>query len=450
MRKVLMVRRLFLTAVAAMACCVLPAQTVTVGGTVRGDMPQDLTLMLIPVTDDGQAFDTIKVADGRLSASVMRSPWDIYRIVGVTPTMQIILPTAIKAEGGSAKLSLEWKDGQLAVASDDADSKALSAFNNGYGRNAKLLWTEGKSMDDAALLHLVSANMLLADTVLARRGVSDNTAAFIRLWASVVTYDAATGLGFTAGRRLNDIGGNEKELMGSLCSIIDCDMAAAFPQTARMAVSSLPEGSIDERLEALHSRYRNEALRGKAAEVILSQFVSKFPYATRYDEGLAELTAVTEKYSLQQKYLDDFKARKASAVGNPFPDGVDLLDVNGNKVDFATFRGKYVYIDLWASWCVPCIREIPHLKQLEEELQNKDVVFLSVSIDRSEEAWRKKVAELQLKGNLLIDHGGKLANAMNVKGIPFFIIYDRDGRLYKYNAYRPSDPRLKPLLEGLK
>ena len=58
--------------------------------------------------------------------------------------------------------------------------------------------------------------------------------------------------------------------------------------------------------------------------------------------------------------------------------------------------------------------------------------------------------ELSLKGNLLIDRGGRLANAMNVKGIPFFLIYDRDGRLYKYNAYRPSDTRLKPLLEGLK
>lgn len=99
---------------------------------------------------------------------------------------------------------------------------------------------------------------------------------------------------------------------------------------------------------------------------------------------------------------------------------------------------------------MPCIKEIPHLKKLEEELQNKDVVFLSVSIDRSEEAWKKKVSELGLKGNLLIDREGRLANAMNVKGIPFFLIYDRDGRLYKYNAYRPSDTRLKPLLEGLK
>lgn len=142
--------------------------------------------------------------------------------------------------------------------------------------------------------------------------------------------------------------------------------------------------------------------------------------------------------------------RRASAAGNPFPDGVELCDISGNKIDFAAFRGKYVYIDLWASWCVPCIKEIPHLKKLEEELQNKDVVFLSVSIDRSEEAWKKKVSELQLKGNLLIDREGRLANAMTVKGIPFFLIYDRQGRLLRYNAYRPGDARLKPLPKSLK
>ena len=60
-------------------------------------------------------------------------------------------------------------------------------------------------------------------------------------------------------------------------------------------------------------------------------------------------------------------------------------------MDFAQFRGKYVYIDLWASWCVPCCREVPHLQKLEKELENKDVVFLSISIDQNPSAWKKKM-----------------------------------------------------------
>ena len=83
-------------------------------------------------------------------------------------------------------------------------------------------------------------------------------------------------------------------------------------------------------------------------------------------------------------------------------------------------------------------------------MQNEDVVFLSISIDSNVEAWKKKVAQLGLEGNLLIDAKGTLAQSLNVNGIPFFLIYDREGRMYKYNAPRPSDARLKPLLEGLK
>lgn len=78
------------------------------------------------------------------------------------------------------------------------------------------------------------------------------------------------------------------------------------------------------------------------------------------------------------------------------------------------------------------------------------MVFLSISIDSKEEAWKKKVTALGLEGNLLIDKDNKLCEALNVRGIPFFIIYDKEGKLYKYNAPRPSDVRTKPLLEGLK
>ena len=114
-------------------------------------------------------------------------------------------------------------------------------------------------------------------------------------------------------------------------------------------------------------------------------------------------------------------------------------------------RGKYVYIDLWASWCVPCCREVPHLQKLEKELENKDVVFLSISIDQKVEAWKKKMADLQVHGNQWHDSEGTLGKALNVKGIPFFLIYDKEGKLYMYNAPRPSmGLALKELLEGLK
>ena len=60
------------------------------------------------------------------------------------------------------------------------------------------------------------------------------------------------------------------------------------------------------------------------------------------------------------------------------------------------------------------------------------------------------MSALGLEGNQLIDKDNRLSEALNVNGIPFFIIYDKEGKLYKYNAPRPSDVRTKPLLESLR
>jgi thiol-disulfide isomerase/thioredoxin len=119
-------------------------------------------------------------------------------------------------------------------------------------------------------------------------------------------------------------------------------------------------------------------------------------------------------------------------------------------MDFASFRGKYVYIDMWASWCGPCTKEVPHLKKLEEELKNENVVFLSISIDKKVEPWLNKMNALDMHGNQWISTDNKIAEVLNVKGIPFFLIYDKEGKLYIYNAPRPSSgDTLKLLLENL-
>ena len=157
-----------------------------------------------------------------------------------------------------------------------------------------------------------------------------------------------------------------------------------------------------------------------------------------------------EVYGLPERYVEEYVKRKATIVGSPFPAGVVLEDIEGNVVDFSTFKGKYVYIDLWASWCGPCCKEVPHLQALEKELQNENVVFLSISTDTDKEAWKNKMDELGMHGNQLHDRDNTLCNALNVKGIPFFLIYDKEGKLHTYKAMRPSSgDALKAFLEAL-
>ena len=74
------------------------------------------------------------------------------------------------------------------------------------------------------------------------------------------------------------------------------------------------------------------------------------------------------------------------------------LDINGKEVSLSDLKGKYVYIDVWATWCGPCQYELPHLKELEKKMHGKKIVFVSISCDKDKAAWEKMVKEQGLGG----------------------------------------------------
>ena len=73
----------------------------------------------------------------------------------------------------------------------------------------------------------------------------------------------------------------------------------------------------------------------------------------------------------------------------------DYLNYAGGQTKLEDLKGKYVYIDVWATWCGPCLAEIPHLKKVEAAYHDKNIVFLSISIDvkKDYEKWKKFVTD---------------------------------------------------------
>ena len=119
-----------------------------------------------------------------------------------------------------------------------------------------------------------------------------------------------------------------------------------------------------------------------------------------------------------------------------------------------SLKGKYVYIDVWATWCGPCIREIPYLKEVEKDYHNKPVSFVSISIDEPKdyEKWKTMVSEKELGGIQLIadnNWNSKFVKEYAILGIPRFILIDPQGNIVSADAPRPSDPALRTLLDGL-
>lgn len=129
-------------------------------------------------------------------------------------------------------------------------------------------------------------------------------------------------------------------------------------------------------------------------------------------------------------------------------------DINNKPVSFSDFKGKFVYIDLWATWCGPCKAEIPHMKKIEEDYHGKNIVFVSLSLDKPKDAqkWKDYVTKEQLKGIQLMadkDFSSDVAKNYDVNAIPRFLLFDTKGNIINADALRPSNPELRVQLDKL-
>lgn len=135
----------------------------------------------------------------------------------------------------------------------------------------------------------------------------------------------------------------------------------------------------------------------------------------------------------------------------PSAPGFTLKDIEGKEVSLSDFKGKVIYLDIWASWCAPCIAEINKAKKVKEHFKNeKDLVFLYISIDKDDKRWKETVRKKDITGVHLISKGGEeegILQKYDVPAIPKFVLIDRNGDIVFGDAKPPSDPDLIADLE---
>lgn len=167
-----------------------------------------------------------------------------------------------------------------------------------------------------------------------------------------------------------------------------------------------------------------------------------------------------------EKNMERVKARAkefAVYIDKPSPVFENYENQKGGTTSLEDLKGNYVYIDIWATWCGPCLAELPALKQAEKEYESKKVTFVSISVDdgrgyknRSFEAakkgWSKMIEEKEMGGvQLLSDKNWKsdFITAFKVNSIPRFILIDPNGVVVNADAPRPSSPKFKELFDSL-
>lgn len=154
---------------------------------------------------------------------------------------------------------------------------------------------------------------------------------------------------------------------------------------------------------------------------------------------------------IQQYYK---QAQANNKLNNTVSPSFDYVNYKGGKTKLEDFKGKYVYIDVWATWCGPCRAEIPFLKEIEKKYHDKNIVFTSISVDKSKdfEKWKTMVKEKELGGVQVFadnDWNSDFIKAFSINSIPRFILIDPSGKVVKADASRPSSPELQVQLNAL-
>lgn len=127
-------------------------------------------------------------------------------------------------------------------------------------------------------------------------------------------------------------------------------------------------------------------------------------------------------------------------------------DTAGKKVSLKDFKGKFIVIDFWASWCSPCLQEIEPMKKLQQDMAgNNKVVFVSISFDENEDLWKDYVQDQGMKGVQLIAMDGdkdKIKHAFSFNSLPYYVWINGSGKIVSKDAARPSEFGTKAKLKA--
>ncbi|GAB4040503.1 hypothetical protein GCM10028809_64960 [Spirosoma gilvum] len=224
------------------------------------------------------------------------------------------------------------------------------------------------------------------------------------------------------------------------------DIQTSLPDKASFARQHLSGKPYQYALARLLVENCEKATPGSVREVfnLLNATPSSAGYAITVKARCGEVLARKEEPVVAA-------AKKRTIDPNTF----SFVNQAGEPVTLDDFKGKVVYLDVWASWCGPCRAEFPFSKQLQERLTKKQkdqIVFLYISIDDTEDVWKRALNTLQLQGEQGLSTGGwksRTVQYFGIQSIPRYILINKKGQVVDENAKRPSmtDALLEDILK---
>jgi len=194
---------------------------------------------------------------------------------------------------------------------------------------------------------------------------------------------------------------------------------------------------------------KNNSIVAKFNELLKSTQNLDSTFSAQQSKQLEGLSQYLSETYQEKTYLKTILGK-----GMESPKFVDYENFKGGTTSLDDLKGKYVYVDVWATWCGPCKAEIPFLKEVEKAYHGKNIEFVSISVDvaKDHDKWMEMVKEKELGGIQIFannDWKSEFVQAYKINGIPRFILIDPAGNIVSADAPRPSSEELKSLLNEL-
>ncbi len=189
---------------------------------------------------------------------------------------------------------------------------------------------------------------------------------------------------------------------------------------------------------------KQAALQQQYLLPLLQKLVKEHPnsFAAVYSLNDArQMATVAQQDQLYAGLSKQMKATKEATEFHQFAEGLrnsaigkqvkdfTLPDPEGKPVKFNDLKGKYVLVDFWASWCGPCRKSFPHMREVYQQYKDKNLVFYSISIDKSKEDWLKAVAQENNPWLQSLDNKNISGSGFAITGVPTTYLISPDGKI---------------------
>jgi thiol-disulfide isomerase/thioredoxin len=197
-------------------------------------------------------------------------------------------------------------------------------------------------------------------------------------------------------------------------------------------------------MEVIDKYVTNPKVRRQMIRILCADYFSYGDCSGDVKAFIPKLEAFAGKdKDLVEPYKQIAISKEKTKSGNIAPD-ITLNTVDGKQVQLKDLiNGKLTYIDVWATWCGPCCKEIPHLEKLVEKFKGNDKVqFISISTDQDVDAWKAKLNKDKPQWSQYIltpENNKTFCESWGITGIPRFIMIDSKGQIFSASASRPSE-----------